>query len=80
MYLCGVKLCMKCITSRDNTAVKHIIKLMKSAAYRNENKSFVTEGERLCRDALESGINIKTAVFTEKAAESISYKRRYGRF
>ena len=68
---------MKCITSRDNTAVKHIIKLMKSAAYRNENKSFVTEGERLCRDALESGIYTETAVFTEKAAEKYSglYKK-----
>lgn len=66
---------MKYITSRDNAVIKHIIKLMRSAAYRNENKSFVTEGTRLCNDALESGINIETAVFTEKAAEK--YSRLY---
>ena len=68
---------MKCMASRDNADVKHIVKLMKSTSYRNEHKSFVTEGTRLCSDALESGINIEKAVFTEKAAKKYSdlYKK-----
>lgn len=63
---------MQHITSKDNSTVKHIAKLVKSTSYRNENKEFVIEGVRLCTDAVESGVKIKTAVFSETAFNKYS--------
>ncbi|MEE0059767.1 MAG: RNA methyltransferase, partial [Acutalibacteraceae bacterium] len=63
---------MQHITSKDNGTVKHIAKLVKSTSYRNENKEFVIEGVRLCTDAVESGVKIKTAVFSETAFNKYS--------
>lgn len=63
---------MKHISSKDNSIVKHISKLMKSSSYRRENGQFVIEGVRLCTDALESGVKISTAVFSEQAIEKHS--------
>lgn len=63
---------MQRITSKDNNTVKHISKLIKSTSYRNENKEFVIEGVRLCTDAFESKVEIKTAVFSDSALEKYS--------
>lgn len=63
---------MQRITSKDNSTVKHISKLIKSTAYRNENKEFIIEGVRLCIDAVDSGVKIKTAVFSDSALEKYS--------
>lgn len=63
---------MQRITSKDNNTVKHISKLIKSSSYRNENNEFVIEGVRLCSDAVESGVQIKTAVFSDSALEKYS--------
>ena len=60
---------MKRITSKDNPTVKHIVRLMKSSAYRKENESYVIEGLRLCTDALESGADIQTVLFSEQSAK-----------
>lgn len=55
------------IKSRANEAVKEIKKLNSSSAYRRERGLFALEGLRLCRDAAESKIEIKTLFYTEKA-------------
>lgn len=60
---------MKHISSKDNSTVKHIAKLIKSSSYRKENNQFVIEGVRLCTDALESNVEISVAVFSEQALE-----------
>ncbi|MEE1057723.1 MAG: RNA methyltransferase [Acutalibacteraceae bacterium] len=60
---------MKHISSKDNSTVKHIAKLMKSSSYRKENNQFVIEGVRLCTDALDSNVEISVAVFSEQAFE-----------
>lgn len=60
---------MQRITSKDNSTVKHISKLIKSSSYRKECNQFVIEGARLCIDALESNTPITTAVFSELALE-----------
>ena len=43
------------ITSRENSNIKEIIQLQKSAKIRKENGIFVLEGLRLCLDAVENG-------------------------
>jgi len=58
---------MQRITSKDNGTVKHISRLIKNASYRKECSQYVIEGVRLCTDALESGVDIATAVFSEQA-------------
>mgnify|MGYP002520325263 CR=1 FL=1 len=63
---------MQRITSKDNNIVKHISKLIKSTSYRSENKEFVIEGVRLCCDAIDSEVKIKTAVFSDSALEKYS--------
>ncbi len=63
---------MQYITSKDNNMVKHISKLIKGAAYRKECGEYIVEGARLCTDALVSGANIATAVFSQQAAEKYS--------
>lgn len=57
------------ISSKDNTFIKHINKLIKSAKYRRENHEFVAEGLRICYDACISGAVIKAVVFTKTAYE-----------
>ena len=60
---------MKRIESKENSTVRHIVRLMKSSAYRKECESYVIEGMRLCMDALESHAEIQTVVFSEKFVE-----------
>lgn len=57
---------MKIITAKDNSNIKHISKLIKSASYRKECKQFVIEGVRLCGDALESNVEIVTVVVSQQ--------------
>jgi len=53
------------ITSRENPAIKQIVKLSNSAKFRRELGLFVLEGLRLCRDAALSGHTLKSVYFTE---------------
>lgn len=55
------------ISSKDNSLIKHINKLNKSAKYREKNKEFVAEGVRLCVDALESGAEFSSLVISGNA-------------
>ena len=56
---------MQLITSRDNAKVKRLVSLHKRENARREGLVFL-EGERLCRDAFESGIKPAEVIITEK--------------
>lgn len=56
---------MQIITSRDNAKVKRFASLHKRENARSEGLVFL-EGERLCRDAFESGIAPSEVIVTEK--------------
>ncbi len=56
------------IGSRQNSTVKAAAKLL-SAEVRKAERSFLAEGARLCADAAESKLKIKTAFFTEEALD-----------
>ena len=47
------------ITSKENPAVKHAARLLKSAKFRRQEEAFLAEGVRLCRDAAYSGVRKK---------------------
>ena len=56
----------ECITSRDNAKIKYACKLAQSAAFRNQEKSFLAEGLKLCPE-LAKGCPLKVIYYTEKA-------------
>ena len=56
---------MQIITSRDNAKVKRLASLHKRENARREGLVFL-EGERLCKDAFESGISPSEVIVTEK--------------
>lgn len=58
---------MNVITSKDNTLIKNIVKLNKSAKQRREQQLFVAEGLRVCEDAMLSGVEIVNLIITENA-------------
>lgn len=60
------------ITSKDNSLIKHINKLNKSSKYRRENKEFVVEGVRICKDAVISDAKISSLVICEDVADKYS--------
>lgn len=51
------------ITSRENPAVRHIIRLGKSSAYRAECGEFVCEGQKMLEEAISSNARIKTVFY-----------------
>ena len=57
------------ITSRDNPILKEYTRLMADASYRRESGLFALEGARLCADAAVSGMEIRTVLYTARAAE-----------
>ena len=57
------------ITSKENAAVKRVVKLIGSSKDRREQNAFVVEGVRLCMDALTSGIILEEFFYTEQAEE-----------
>ena len=56
------------ITSRDNRLVKETRRLLADAKYRREAGLFALEGARLCGDAALSGVKIRYAMYTARAA------------
>jgi len=65
---------MNVISSKDNSLIKNIIKLNKSAKQRREQQLFVAEGLRLCEDAMLSGVEIEHLVITENAMNKFEDK------
>lgn len=57
------------IESASNEKIKSAAKLALSAKERKEKNSFLLEGLRLCRDAAECGVSIKTFFYTQNAFE-----------
>ena len=66
---------MQLITSRDNAKVKRLVSLHKRENARREGLVFL-EGERLCRDAFESGIKPSEVIITEK---NVSWADEYAK-
>lgn len=65
------------ITSRKNEIIKKAAKLRDSAPFRREQNAFLAEGARLCADAADSGLEIESLFYTEKAREKYeSYLER----
>ena len=56
---------MEQITSKENKRIKYIKKLVGSASFRREERLFTAEGLRLCGDALKSGVEVESALFSE---------------
>ena len=63
---------MERITSRQNERVKRQAKLLRSAGERRETGTFLCEGARLCRDAVQSGICITDFYVTDSALSKYS--------
>lgn len=57
------------ITSRDNPQVKLAAALLARRKEREETGLFVAEGLRLCLDAADSGVAIRTLLLTPEASE-----------
>ena len=57
------------ITSKDNTQIKYLRKLISSSKFRKEEEKFVIEGSRICDEALKNNLNIKKVFYTEKFYE-----------
>lgn len=67
---------METITSRRNPLIRSAAALLGPPRERRERREFLCEGARLCRDAAESGVGIKTCFFTPRARER--YKEYLG--
>ncbi|MBR0423405.1 MAG: RNA methyltransferase [Clostridia bacterium] len=57
------------ISSKDNSNIKHVKKLISSSKFRAETKSFVIEGVRMSEEALKNKSKILKAFYTQKCAE-----------
>ena len=60
------------IASKDNKQVKRCAKLVSSRKYRREEGLFVTEGQRLCEDAVRSGLKPLQTFIVEDMMEKCS--------
>ncbi|MBQ8539479.1 MAG: RNA methyltransferase [Ruminococcus sp.] len=63
---------MEVIKSKDNKTVKYISKLISSAKFRREESRFVTEGVRLCEEALKNNAHIDFLVCSVSAYDKYS--------
>lgn len=59
---------MDIIKSKDNKNIKYISKLISSVKYRKEEGRFVTEGVRLCEEALKNNADIDIFMYSETAS------------
>ena len=62
---------MQLITSKDNETVKYIRKI-KEKKYRELDRVYVIEGEKLIREAIEENAKIKNIVISENAIETLT--------
>ena len=58
---------MLVLTSKENANIKRAVKLKKSAKFRSETGLFISEGLRICMDAMASNAEIDTLFVTENA-------------
>lgn len=66
---------MQRITSRENPLIKQLVLLMENRKERTKTGLFVAEGLRLCKEALQSDITVKTVLvsnsFIEKHGDEV---------
>ena len=62
--------CMELITSKDNSKIKYVKKLISSSSFRKQEGHFAAEGKRLCGDAVKSGADISLALFSEEFCQN----------
>lgn len=53
---------MKRIESRENALIRHLFRLLRDRRYRTKQDEMVCEGEKMLKEALDSGIAIKTVL------------------
>lgn len=63
---------MDVIKSKDNKTIKYISKLISSSKFRREESRFVTEGVRLCEEALKNNAHIDFLVCSVSAYDKYS--------
>ncbi len=63
---------MEVIKSKENKTVKYISKLVNNVKFRREESRFVTEGVRLCEEALKNNAHIDFLVCSVSAFEKYS--------
>ena len=68
----------KAISSKDNSLIKLVFALQKSAKSRRENGLFVLEGLRICDDASINGIQFDKLIVSESA--KIKYENEVEKF
>ena len=66
---------MKKIISKENTIIKHIIKL-KEKKYRTEYNEFIIEGAKIIKEAIEENANIKNIIISEEAINNELVKKQ----
>lgn len=59
---------MDIIKSKENKNIKYISKLISSSKFRREESRFVTEGVRLCEEAVKNNADIDIFVYSESAS------------
>lgn len=57
------------ISSRQNVNVRLIRELLRNKSLRDEQGLFAAEGDHLCGELVHSGIRVRLAAYTQKAAE-----------
>lgn len=65
---------MQKITSKENSVIKHIIKL-KEKKYRNEYSEFIIEGIKIVKEAIEEKAKIKTIIVSESALNTENFEK-----
>ncbi len=60
------------ISSKENSLIKLVCGLQKSAKTRKENGLFVLEGLRICDDALQNGIQFDKLIVSKTAVEKLN--------
>lgn len=70
---------METITSRTNPLCTHIRKLASSRSYRERQGQFLCDSPKLLEEALAHGGEVRTVIFTERAAPRRAFHPRSGR-
>lgn len=65
---------MQYLSSKDNPIIKNTAKLINNSKYRKKSGLFVSEGLRVCYDAMLSKARIETTFVTEQAIEKYGEK------
>jgi TrmH family RNA methyltransferase len=68
------ELFMELITSKTNTRIKDICKLMAEKKYRQEKNLFVLEGMKIINEAVQNNVEIISMLFTQKFLDKNTFE------